>query len=962
MTQPYPGLRPFERTEAKLFFGRADQLNRMLARLEENRFLAVVGSSGSGKSSLVRAGLLPILEKGYLLGAGTGWKFVVMRPGGDPFGNLAAEFHRELAVDTDGHDPSDIAFTKAELQTSPRGFLDVVAEAGLDKEVPLLLLVDQFEEIFRFLNRHRGGGREGEGKRAIHEERNDATAFVNLLLTTAKVANKEERPIYVMITMRSDFIGKCDVFPDLPQAISDSQFLVPRLTRQQMQEIIEKPLLLFGSNAAPELVNQMLNDTGTDPDQLPLMQHALMRTWFAAQARWSVGDKEKVLNLGDYNNVDRFAGALSQHLEEAWDSLAGEREQMIAQQLFLCLSERTAEGALVRRIAKLSEVAAMADVEAGEVIKVVRVFQDDGRNFIMASPPGELSGESDLDISHEALLRQWKRLGDWIKEEAEWAGTYRRLVESAADHAVEADEESLLRGPVLQSSLDWRETAKPTAAWAQRYQGDFKQAMDFLDDSNAQAVANEAGRSLSKRKWRSAVAIAFLIMVPVTLKWVVDRAQDSLDKYSLVQRVNDELELVTRIHDLHDSVSASKSPKPAECKTETFSEGIWGDYKTQLCDEKPLNVDQLHILKFVELLKSGDISETGQEAFNKLKPEHQQKARQLMRQIGEMDSDEIVDERDKLLKCTPGSSEYKHPIHRAIAGREDYDSVCSKIDWPEYKYEYLYIPFPELEFLLVKSYKYPKKSLVFTESTLPRDEVFRVFELMAEKAENHNTGIQEMHKKYQDFYWVFFVLLGWPLLWKLTRWWQRRRGEPFPPKPNAFRRAMASLIDFGIGLGIFILVGTLAWDTFESTIASLVGGTLPALSYLLFSDAIRFKYYRSIGKILSDLRLVHDVSEDRHPIGLLASVKRNAAFVIGVVVTFFGTGFLVFGIDGLDDFFFLPILLFILLSELWLSIVFMKGRTLGDRWSRTRFVDVDSKESRRIDAPPRYIRPDPGPA
>jgi energy-coupling factor transporter ATP-binding protein EcfA2 len=417
LTQPYPGMRPFLRDEAKLFFGRADQINRMLARLEENRFLAVVGGSGSGKSSLVRAGLLPVLGQGYLLGAGTDWRFVVMRPGGDPFGNLAAEFHRAVADDTDGHDPGDIAFTQATLQTSPRGFLEVVEESGLDEGVPLLLLVDQFEEIFRFRRRHAAGGPAGEGERAIHEERNDATALVNLLLTTAQAAAQAELPIYVVITMRSDFIGDCDVFPDLPQAISDSQFLVPRLTRRQMQEVIEKPLLLFGGKAAPDLVNQILNDVGTDPDQLPLMQHALMRTWFAARARWRGGNEEKVLALGDYSSVGRFSYALSRHLEEAWLSLADVGERRIARQLFLCLSERAGEGALIRRMVKLGEVAAVAKAETGEVIKVVRVFQEEGRNFIMASPPGELRAESVLDISHEALLRQWARLRSWRVEE-----------------------------------------------------------------------------------------------------------------------------------------------------------------------------------------------------------------------------------------------------------------------------------------------------------------------------------------------------------------------------------------------------------------------------------------------------------------------------------------------------------------------------------------------------------------
>src|SRR5687768_11480767 len=224
LVQPYPGLRPFLQHESELFFGRPAQINRMLARLEQNRFLAVVGSSGSGKSSLVRAGLIPALRQGYLLGAGTDWKSVVMRPGGNPFGNLAAEFHRGIASDERAADLGDVAFTEATLRSSPRGFLDVLQEGGF-AGTPLFLLVDQFEEIFRFRRRRVIKGSGGEIDRTRREERNDAAAFANLLMMTADAAVQAELPIYVTITMRSDFIGDCDVFPGLPQVVSDSQFL-----------------------------------------------------------------------------------------------------------------------------------------------------------------------------------------------------------------------------------------------------------------------------------------------------------------------------------------------------------------------------------------------------------------------------------------------------------------------------------------------------------------------------------------------------------------------------------------------------------------------------------------------------------------------------------------------------------------------------------------------------------------
>ena len=500
VTQPYPGLRPFQERDSEFFFGRADQISRMLACLEEGHFLAVVGGSGSGKSSLVRAGLLPALKEGYLLGAGTNWKFVVMRPAGDPIGNLALEFQRAVRPGDGAPDPSDVAFTRATLKASPNGFLEAIEEARLEEGTPVLLLVDQFEEIFRFRQRRSSPGAAQDDDRESRTARNEAAAFVNLLLTTAETVQQTGKPVYVVITMRSDFIGNCDVFAGFPEAVSASQFLVPRMTRRQIQQAIEKPLLRFGCTADPGMVNQMLNDVGTEPDQLPLLQHALMRTWFAAEDRWKKTAAEKSLMPADYTAAGLFSHALSQHLTEAWDSLDSDRSRQIAQRLFICLSERSAEGALIRRMAKLGEVAAVAGATVDEVGKVVDVFRQERRNFIMASPPGALGAESVLDISHEALLRQWAPLASWLEEEAKAAETYVRL----ADHARrwKDGKAELLRGRELRELQDWKEERNPTAAWAERYRpGSFDIAMRFLAESRAESN-NSLARAWLDRHWR----------------------------------------------------------------------------------------------------------------------------------------------------------------------------------------------------------------------------------------------------------------------------------------------------------------------------------------------------------------------------------------------------------------------------------------------------------------------------
>lgn len=216
---PYPGLRPFREQEADLFFGREEQVEDMVARLESRSFLAVVGTSGCGKSSLVRAGLIPALREGLLSGAGSHWRTLVMRPGGDPYARLTGALIESVGP-VGGADATDAAFLESRIRRGPSGLLDVLAEDRFADDSDCLLLVDQFEEIFRYRKESR--------------QADDADAFVNLLLACAKpsrAAQPRVRKIHVVITMRSDFIGDCAVFSGLPEAINDSQFLTPRLTR-----------------------------------------------------------------------------------------------------------------------------------------------------------------------------------------------------------------------------------------------------------------------------------------------------------------------------------------------------------------------------------------------------------------------------------------------------------------------------------------------------------------------------------------------------------------------------------------------------------------------------------------------------------------------------------------------------------------------------------------------------------
>jgi len=271
LPNPYPGLRPFKFEESYLFFGREGQSEDLLRRLERNHFAAVVGTSGSGKSSLVRAGLLPLLSSGFMPGKSADWHISILRPGNSPIRNLAealvqpeqleAAQTREK-TETDAELNLGIALTV--LRRSAVGLLDY-ANGNPGKGKNLLVVVDQFEELFRFR-------KDAE----IENSKDEAADFVKLFLEATRDKNSG---IFVVITMRSDFLGDCAQFRDLPEAINDGQYLIPRLSRDQLRQVIESPAKIHGAGISPALVTNLLNAVGDDQDQLPVLQHSLMRTW-----------------------------------------------------------------------------------------------------------------------------------------------------------------------------------------------------------------------------------------------------------------------------------------------------------------------------------------------------------------------------------------------------------------------------------------------------------------------------------------------------------------------------------------------------------------------------------------------------------------------------------------------------------------------------------------------------------
>ncbi|MCV6638368.1 MAG: syntaphilin domain-containing protein [Thiotrichaceae bacterium] len=290
--------------------------------------------------------------------------------------------------------------------------------------------------------------------------------------------------------MRSDFLGDCAMFYGLPEAVNSGLYLTPRLTREQLSEAMALPASVFGDEVEPALLNRLLNDAAHQQDQLPVVQHALMKMWSLARAE---NAEQAVITTAHYEQIGGLQNALSEHVDSVYFSLS-EEQQRITQVLFIQLTERVDMQRDTRRPMRLSVIAEQAGVDWQAVAEVVNVFRAQGRHFLTPPLGQDLTPESVIDISHESLIRQWQRLRDWIEEEAESVELYLRLEESA--RRWKQGKAALWRNPDLKQAIDWKKAKQPTKQWANRYGNNFDLAVTFLDTSQNKQIMTHAVNSL----------------------------------------------------------------------------------------------------------------------------------------------------------------------------------------------------------------------------------------------------------------------------------------------------------------------------------------------------------------------------------------------------------------------------------------------------------------------------------
>lgn len=479
---PYQGLQYFNERDASRFFGREQLTTRVIGRLTRTRFLAVIGASGSGKSSLVRAGVIPTLKSGARLADGSlppsasaHWSYRVFNPGGHPLDTLAAALSTEDAL------PSQISRLRDELAADPKS-LALAAQSLLahEKSPHLLLVVDQFEEIFT--------------QARSPEER---AALIEALISAS--SPEDSQPLSILVCLRADFYAQVAQHDRLREMISQHQEFIGAMSRAELVDAIVAPLVQGDWKIQEGLVKVILDDVGYEPGALPLLSHALLETWKRRRGR--------TLTLSGYVDSGGVDGAIRETAEAVFNQRLTPEQRPIARMIFLRLAELNEDAQDTRRRASFSELVTRATDEL-TIQTVINILVDARLVTTGTIEPGDTKV---VEVAHESLIREWPTLQEWLHEDRHGLILHRQLTEATEDWIEnEHDPGLLIRGKRLAQVQEWASKQSNADSLS-------LQEVDFLEASQANAREEAAKESRLARARRTQLIFATLIAALIVL-------------------------------------------------------------------------------------------------------------------------------------------------------------------------------------------------------------------------------------------------------------------------------------------------------------------------------------------------------------------------------------------------------------------------------------------------------------
>jgi WD40 repeat protein len=463
ITNPYKGLRAFDEADADDFFGRETLVQYLIQRLDGEEqfgnFLAVVGPSGSGKSSAVKAGVVPALRKGALPGSEK-WFYAELTPGIDPYQNLETAL-LSVAINP----PADLGAT---LRRDENGLGEAI-KAILPANEHLFLLIDQFEEVFTLL-----------------ADEATRVRFLDALSNAVQDAAIKSR-LHLVVTLRADFYDRPLLYETFATLIRNRTEVVIPLTTQELEAAIIRPAERAGLKVAPNLVSDIINDVREEPGTLPLLQYALTELFERRTGN--------MLKPESYQNIGRVNGAVARRADELYNALTP-AQKSVARQVFLRLVTLGEGVEDTRRRALRSELAAVAkDADALQTI-----LDQYGKFRLFTFDHDAQTREPTVEVAHEALIREWAQLREWLDASRGDVRTQRQVSAAANEwQTARRDASFLLRGSRLTQFDEW---AKTTDLALTPFEQEYLQAS--LQERQVQEAAEAERRTREQKLERRA--------------------------------------------------------------------------------------------------------------------------------------------------------------------------------------------------------------------------------------------------------------------------------------------------------------------------------------------------------------------------------------------------------------------------------------------------------------------------
>ncbi len=542
---PFPGLRSFESQDSELFFGRESHIRELRIKLSMNRFLAIVASSGSGKSSLIKAGLIPSLHNDKLSGtAHDSWSVILFKPGATPIRSLAQALQKHLYGSEDGC--QDLAERIKENPHVVYGLFDQLAGNNI------LLVIDQFEEVFRYAQ--------------PDDEIHYSGATAQLITLIMDMIRQPDSPIYVVLTMRSDYLDECTNYSGFTEVINRGYYLLPKMNPAEIRQAIVKPIELRGAMIAPVLTDRLVAEIGSSFDHLPIMQHALMRTW----NYWESQETEKPIDETHYEAIGTMQEAISRHAEEIYHGLSDDKYRLATEKVFKSLVVLAPGDIGVMRPTRLRKIVRVSGMEQELLTEVINRFRQQGASFLTPSYTQRIGLDSFIDISLEKIMTLWERLRGWITEETESAKLYRKI--GSAAELNQAGKTGLLVNPELQLGIQWLRDEQPTLEWAEKYDPYFERVINYLDHSRIQhenTIKNNEDRQRRELKRARYFAIvmgvaSLLSLLFLVISLVLRYDAEQSRKQSLEKEKQAMLERIRAEEQTKESISQKKIAEQQE--------------------------------------------------------------------------------------------------------------------------------------------------------------------------------------------------------------------------------------------------------------------------------------------------------------------------------------------------------------------------------------------------------------